>query len=99
MSKTVKFSLQVGELPKPQEPILGSYLVALVGGAQQTVSLTQLPFEGEFIAVAAGNYSISAQALDVNNNPVGVAVVCAEFNVPVDTQNIGTVESISVAVE
>lgn len=98
MSKTVKFTLQTASLPNESEPFLGSYVVSLVGGVQQSISIGAAPFEGEFVGVAAGNYTISAQALDVNGNAVGAAVACAEFNVPADTQNIGLVQSITISV-
>lgn len=96
MTKTVIVTVASTSTPFPAGTVPAGITISLPGVAPQTIAAA--PYAATFADVPAGTYAATAQAIDSAGQPLGAAVVSAEF-VVADDVLIDIPVSITVAVQ
>lgn len=81
----------------PAGTVAGGIVIAIPGIGQQTV--TEALYAATFSDVPVGSYVATAQAIDVDGNPLGELLTSAPFDVVDTTVGIDIPAAISITVQ
>jgi predicted phage tail protein len=100
MSKTVIVTLETVATPFPAGTVAAGIVITLSGGAAPSQTIAAAPYTASFAGVAPGTYTATAEAVDASGQPLGSAIVSAEFTIEADpTVNVDVPSTISVVIQ